>query len=777
MEKEEASVDPLANYCGLSLFPFSSNSLPPISKPSNTEQDIHTIHTHLKSMALRSPAKLAQQAKSIVDANPQLFNSEDPISLAEEDGEFRRQLRPGLGLKRQRFSMKPTKKPSAESLLPTLDLDSLKDPEQFFLVHERLENAKREIQKQQGYTSFDSDQDNAPTRPRQRRPGLLGNRKMSTGYRHRYPREASDDVLSSQETLGSQSLDPVAEKIENGGACNTSSENEVKGSSATEDNELDELLNGMLSCNSEDLEGDGAINILQERLQIKPIALEKISVLDFPDNQVTDLKSLQRNKTKHRKALSDIDNLLKGTNNRTPLVKAVQQLASPTPPRSPFASLSALQKHISWSRQSMDPFSALEVDNVPGKNYSPAHSKEPKLNILDSGKLSNGHCANTSEISKENNSGNSSNKLIVPCIEDIIAVGNTSLAADTVRNSISTSQKSMVDNSREPRFDDADNDLTEAGVDMDIDVGGSGMGEGVMDGTEDRSNIDAHLIKDVSDVGKIRTDLDSDINCTVCTNTSEISKVDNSGRSLNKLNVPSIEDLIAVGGTRLAEDTVRHSTTSTSQKSTVDDSSEFDANIESSEPHANMDVDVGGSGLVERVADDTDDRSNVEANLSCQSEDKVENMQTFAASIPTDDTNLNMVNPFVDQSNPAGYHTNAMDKRTRRSDDDPEHCLQEKRVKSRLQRVSKDKNPSKRQSLAAAGTSWTSGLRRSTRMRTRPLEYWKGERPVYGRIHESLATVIGVKCMSPGSDGKPTMKVKSYVSDKYKELFEVASLH
>lgn len=37
--------------------------------------------------------------------------------------------------------------------------------------------------------------------------------------------------------------------------------------------------------------------------------------------------------------------------------------------------------------------------------------------------------------------------------------------------------------------------------------------------------------------------------------------------------------------------------------------------------------------------------------------------------------------------------------------------------------------------------------------------------------------MIGMKCMSPGSDGKPTMKVKSFVSDKYKELLEMASLH
>jgi hypothetical protein len=39
--------------------------------------------------------------------------------------------------------------------------------------------------------------------------------------------------------------------------------------------------------------------------------------------------------------------------------------------------------------------------------------------------------------------------------------------------------------------------------------------------------------------------------------------------------------------------------------------------------------------------------------------------------------------------------------------------------------------------LPDAGTSWESGVRRSTRFRTKPLECWKGERTVYGRVHES----------------------------------------
>lgn len=52
-----------------------------------------------------------------------------------------------------------------------------------------------------------------------------------------------------------------------------------------------------------------------------------------------------------------------------------------------------------------------------------------------------------------------------------------------------------------------------------------------------------------------------------------------------------------------------------------------------------------------------------------------------------------------------------------------------------------------------------------------------GLRELYFAMFAGLATVIGVKCMSPGTDGKPTMKVKSYVSDLHKELFELASLY
>ncbi|CAN4086799.1 unnamed protein product [Withania somnifera] len=81
------------------------------------------------------------------------------------------------------------------------------------------------------------------------------------------------------------------------------------------------------------------------------------------------------------------------------------------------------------------------------------------------------------------------------------------------------------------------------------------------------------------------------------------------------------------------------------------------------------------------------------------------------------------------------------------------------------------KTLSSRPSLADAGTSFESGVRRSKRMKTRPLEYWKGERLLYGRVNESLK-LVGLKYISPG---KGSIKVKSYIPDDYKDLVDLAA--
>ncbi|XP_004511206.3 centromere protein C, partial [Cicer arietinum] len=668
----------------------------PSSEPFH---DFDSIHNHLRSMALQSPAKLVEQAKSISEDNYEFVTENltqdvgnDVVVASEEGEEFPRKRRPGLGLNRARprFSLKPTKKPSVEDLLPILDLKALKDPVEFFAAHEKRENAKREIQKQLGFLPSELNQDS--NKPRERRPGLPGLNRRPIRYRHRSSTitlDNNDDVLSSQEAFESDSINPVNDNTDKDKASLASLDTEVTGSSAIQEKEVNDVLQGLLSCNSEDLEGDGAMNLLQERLQIKPIVPEILSVPDFPDYQPIDLKLLRGNLSKPRKALSDVDNLLKGINIKTPLRRDAgcieKQLASPTPPRSPFASLLSLQKHISQSKPSVDPFATHEIDHVSTRNYSPTHMIHQEVNTDGSSKLSN--------------------ELSAPIIEDVIAAGETNKILDI----------------------------------------------------------------------------------------SENSKEDNSGKSSDKVNALLFEDRVAVTETSSVQVPVINCT-STPQKSMVDNSREpeFDANVDLNEHHVDMDVDIGGSGMRQKVMDDTEGTQNIEPNEPYQFEDKTleDNSQELTASISTDSANFNLVIPLADQSNPVGFQASSMNKQSRRSDDGPEQCLQEKtvgsvapvngqkRVKLRVQKESKGKKKLvQRKSLADAGTSWESGVRRSTRFRTRPLEYWKGERMVYGRVHQSLTTVIGVKCMSPGSDGKPTMKVKSFVSDKYKELFEIASLH
>ncbi|PWA73460.1 centromere protein C/Mif2/cnp3 [Artemisia annua] len=109
-------------------------------------------------------------------------------------------------------------------------------------------------------------------------------------------------------------------------------------------------------------------------------------------------------------------------------------------------------------------------------------------------------------------------------------------------------------------------------------------------------------------------------------------------------------------------------------------------------------------------------------------------------------------------------------------DEQPKTSVNKRKTTTRASKVDLKK---RRQSLAEAGTVWTGGVRKSNRIRRRPLEYWKGERLLYGRVHNSLPTIIGVKYLSPAKEkGKPEcFRVESFVSDKYKDLVDLASLH
>eukprot|EP00250_Pteridium_aquilinum_P013963 c21688_g1_i1 orf=393-2282(-) len=100
-----------------------------------------------------------------------------------------------------------------------------------------------------------------------------------------------------------------------------------------------------------------------------------------------------------------------------------------------------------------------------------------------------------------------------------------------------------------------------------------------------------------------------------------------------------------------------------------------------------------------------------------------------------------------------------------------------KKVTAKRRRPLQDR----RNSLEGAGTNWKEGQRRSTRIRSRPLEWWRGERFLRGRVHKSLPTVIGIKYSSPPpcwpkrGTKPPTFKVESYVTEEFARYVQLAA--
>lgn len=148
-------------------------------------------------------------------------------------------------------------------------------------------------------------------------------------------------------------------------------DSEVKAESS-----INKFLDKFLSNNYKELEGDGPISLLQEHLQIKPLHMEKLSFPELPDIQRINFKASGVNLPKHRNVLLDVNNLLNGTKNVTSmklqnLESSVHSFSSPTPPKSPLASLSILKRLIFQLNLSSDSFSTVNIDQLSARNVSP----------------------------------------------------------------------------------------------------------------------------------------------------------------------------------------------------------------------------------------------------------------------------------------------------------------------------------------------------------------------------------------------------------------------
>ncbi|KAH0690938.1 hypothetical protein KY289_018296 [Solanum tuberosum] len=697
-------VDPLHSLAGLSLLPTTVRVSTDASVSVNPK-DLESIHNFMKSMETKGPG-LLEEAREIVDNGAELLNTKFTSfilskgidgDLAMKGKEKFQERRPGLGRKRARFSLKPSTSQPTVSVAPRLDIDQLSDPVEFFSVAEKLEDAEKEIERQKGSSIHDPDVNNPPANARRRRPGILG---KSVKYKHRFSStqpENDDAFISSQETLEDDILVEHGSQLpeELHGLNVELQEAELTGSIKKTENRINKILDELLSGSDEDLDRDMAVSKLQEQLQIKPIELGTLCIPEFPVTGKLDGKAFGERIQKPRKFSLEVRELVKSATEGTPSShkqheeSPASKLASPTPPKSPFGSLSLLKKKLMQSNPLRDPFSPLNID---------LQSEHPDWSVKKKSQCVNNNVGPTESRGCENTN------IMVPLRgSDLVheQLMEKNPGRDSVKTGPNGSRSGMEQHNG---YDDID-------VNTNVNL--------------NMRNVDSRHESDGLD--KVKDD----------------SVINNVSKDLQGLETKSYISCQKLQDSEVLAETLP---SLQAQGKAVDTANYTIETV----------VEDFGSTEIDQLVD----------NMLPETAPSVEQDHYFEDSVK----DLNS-----DQLNSVAGEVPSRDMRSKFPEMSPQHHTQAKDKQQKAKKLAvgrrERKHLSSRPSLADAGTSFESGVRRSKRMKTRPLEYWKGERLLYGRVDEGLK-LVGLKYISPG---KGSFKVKSYIPDDYKDLVDLAA--
>ncbi|GAV89378.1 hypothetical protein CFOL_v3_32795 [Cephalotus follicularis] len=754
------------------------------------------------------------------------------------------------------------------SLEPSLEIAKLNDPVEFVAAFERIENAKREIQRQTGGLSMELDQSNLfKDRPRPHRQGIQGVKKTER-YKHRYSENIPPNQSLQQDTkntnFASQEQD-LTDRYKHGYSENiplnqslqqdtensndASQESDSNVSIANKEKRVNNLFDELL--NYEELDKDQVVSLLLDRLEIKPLDPQKLCLPNFEDIRRIDLRDTTRSHTP-RNALSgsDINNFLSRIrSSKTPLQHiSAESSTSPTPPNNLFSSISLLKKRIMQLNLSNDAFSAHDIDQSPTANAFPSDTINQQSYQVDTGK--------EFSISKESKSLMiEKNDIAVATMSSVeVAVGdfagpsyksendNSSRLGYGVDVSSSGSHPDMEDNNGYNSIHHVIVNENLTMPDADAHAGTSGPNE-LDDKMEDMPREVVDFARpDIYKEDASRNNLDSIRSQLgffgVCVSppadqsnpaaiedhaTCGLSLHSDSDRHNEKVqessSVPQEERTSAVLHPSKKCKTQGHSqrqSLSATEDNEVDEclntagsgSKQHNGRVQksSSVPQNEQSDAVSRlskkheiKGLPQRQAlAVTEDLAIDEhfSNALCGTEQHNEKVQESSSISQNDRSKRSLQRKdwknkrLNRRQSLAATGDQAVDGCTNTVQSGPEQhneMVQESSTVSSVDQGKGRRYPhkerrrkelSRRQSLAAVGTHWKSGVRRSTRIKSRPLEFWKGERFLYGRIHQSLATVIGIKYESPTKEnGQPALKVKSFVPDKYKKLVDLAALH
>ncbi|KAI3996172.1 hypothetical protein MKX01_022666 [Papaver californicum] len=862
-------VDPIDFTTVLNLLPRTFKGL---KNSSNTNQsDMELIKNRHKSVAIKSSENFMEQARTIVNRNFEHVNNELPCPIqsdnkeedivVERDTGREKERRRGLfgHHRRPKFSLKPNAMSQTNLNFEDMEkeIEKIEDPDEFFKAHERLENAKKEIQRQTGGVPTNS------TKARVRRPGLEG---RTVGHKHRYSLvgAGSNEVFSSQiETdFSSQSTDkPTTGTMDQYDPIEESISMDVgleKDSVATAQNNVDRLLHELLSPACTALDGDGALPFLQEHLQIKPIHVDKLSLPDLDSFRSISVMAPAERAGKSRESLLEMGSLIRQSRNKTSTEihlstnTSMYQRVSPTSPESPLASVSLLKKRLSLKGQTArSPFSFSGIDCSPvrstslikGKDIrdlSPDVERDHDNEANDTAakapdkKASSAACKFQSAMLVNDDTAGTNTVSKKLSMETVVCLANRSIDAggpggvlqdkvEDVCHETATSQQKETD-VEGLRNTDYSGSLLD-GVNSIAGEHRSGDGDSQTANILPMQNSEVEDMRPNGDTSEQKEpgfeDLPSgDINCSA-------SHLDESVSAQGK---PQTGDIFSQSPDILTE---QHNETfpepslneSRKRKAPPENRTERQKSRRKRHPGSGT---LGQSDVRrstrprtrpldywkgEQFLDGRVQNEFVSATGKLQTGDVLsENSDILTEQ---DDEGQTYLEPSLnDNSKRKAPPENIIERRKSRRktakgnadesvsatgkhqtadvvSQNPEilseqhdetlakPSLNENEKKKASPQNKMERQITRRKSLAGAGTKWESGVRRSTRHRIRPLEYWKGERLLYGRVHESLLTVIGVKYESPpkSKNEKPAFRVKSYVSDEYKELVENAALH
>ncbi|XP_017216610.1 uncharacterized protein LOC108194200 isoform X2 [Daucus carota subsp. sativus] len=299
-----------------------------------------------------------------------------------------REKRPALGHKPAQFSLRPNISQASADFKVNLNIDQLHDPVDFFPAYD----PKDEMQRHKDGSIYKINDSILSENPRSRQPGILG---KSVSYKHHYSSAVSendDNFLSSQEAIQEDSLCPSKFVWQQETAH---SDIDLQGKEVVEsipktEKRISEILDKLLSESIEILDGDGAPSSMQEGLQTKPVNVDKY----LPDFSCTgrSIIALEKEFPQNRILQTDAPKLIRGLSGKSPIKSKnvaenpVHNLASSTTPKSPFAALSLLNKHISQLKPNSDPFVDLDIDLSSARNASSVEEFNRLSQKVDEGK-------------------------------------------------------------------------------------------------------------------------------------------------------------------------------------------------------------------------------------------------------------------------------------------------------------------------------------------------------------------------------------------------------